>query len=102
MSADRLSATSPDRRDPAPRRPRSPRANEEALDQFLLAELDDSTLSRMDRDELTRVIEVSGHPWRADLAARLPYADRNTLLRLAFLGRHCTRQRLRGARGQCP
>lgn len=71
---------------------------DEALDLSLLAGLDDATLSRMDRDELTRVIVASGHPWRADLPARLPYADRGTLLRLAFLGRQCSRRRLQGGR----
>lgn len=98
MSTIRLQRVSASRGGPAASAPSVPAELDEALDLSLLAGLDDATLSRMDRDELTRVIEVSGHPWRADLGARLPYADRTTLLRLAFLGRHCTRQKLRDAR----
>jgi hypothetical protein len=49
----------------------------------------------MAREELARVIIASGHPWRDDgLEARLPYAERSTLLRMAFLARMCSRHRL--------
>lgn len=98
MSTIRLRRVAASRGDLGAPAPSAPSDSDEALDLSLLAGLDDATLSRMDRDELTRVIEVSGHPWRADLGPRLPYADRTTLLRLAFLGRHCTRQKLRDAR----
>lgn len=79
---------------------RSPRhratgSAEEALDADTLAELDDATLAAMARDELARVIIASGHPWRVDgLEAQLPYADRPTLLRMAFLARMCSRHQL--------
>ena len=70
-------------------------ATDAGLDVGTLAELDDATLAAMARDELARVIIASGHPWRDDgLEARLPYADRPTLLRMAFLARVCSRHRL--------
>jgi len=71
---------------------------DEALDAGTLAELDDATLAAMARDELARVIIASGHPWRVDgLESQLPYADRPTLLRMAFLARVCSRHRLQVA-----
>jgi hypothetical protein len=73
----------------------APANSGEALDAGMLAELGDATLAAMAREELARVIIASGHPWRDNgLEARLPYADRSTLLRMAFLARICSRHRL--------
>ena len=63
----------------------------EALDRTSVAEMSATLIDKMTHDELVRVIGGSNLPTlrRADLQDRLPFYDRDTLLRLAHVARRC-------------
>ena len=67
----------------------------EALDRTSIAEMSATLIDKMTHDELVRVIGASRLPTlrRADLQDRLPFYDRDTLLRLAHLARRCCQNR---------
>jgi len=65
-------------------------ANLEALDQAEIANLSSMQISRMTRGELTRMVRASRLPV---LRARPEYLDRDTLERLAHVGRLACRNR---------
>jgi hypothetical protein len=68
---------------------------EEVLDAYTIAELTDRAIEAMTRDELIRLIHAGRYPrLQADADQHTPYADRATLLRVAFLVRRCCRNRI--------
>jgi hypothetical protein len=63
---------------------------EDALSRREVAELTNSVIHEMTRDELIRVILASRHPWRGpELDSHLRFIDRESLLCMAFLARKC-------------
>ena len=63
----------------------------EALDKSAVAELSATLINAMTRDELVRMIRVASLPVLLcpDLDRHLPFYDRETLTRLAYLARRC-------------
>ena len=66
-----------------------------------IADLSNEQIQSMSDDELFKMIRASEHPWESDAMERhLIYADRSTLLRLAYLVRNCCRNAERAAHDQ--
>lgn len=63
----------------------------EVLDKSSVAELSATLIDSMARDQLIRVIRAAGLPdqFRPDVQKCLPFYDRETLKRLAYLARQC-------------
>lgn len=56
------------------------------------ADLSNEQIESMSDDELFKLIRASEHPWEdSEMERHLIYADRSTLLRLAYLVRNCCR-----------
>lgn len=71
-----------------------PLGNSSALDEVEVAELPSHIVSRLERDELVRVIETARLPLLTpDLRRRLQWLDRPQLERLAHLARRCCQNR---------
>lgn len=70
-----------------------PSAPNEALDRWLIAELDAVTINQMTDEELARVIEVANLPQllNQEQSFVLPRGNREAILRLAHLARYCCR-----------
>jgi hypothetical protein len=67
----------------------------EALDPGTIADLSDSTVAEMTRDELVRLICAADLPLPSGFdAERLRLQDQTTLERLAFLARRACRNRV--------
>ena len=63
--------------------------------QFELPVLSNDTIETLEHAELADVILRADMPHLApDVSRRLPYYDRPTLVRLAYLARECSRKRL--------
>jgi hypothetical protein len=57
-----------------------------------IAGLSDQKIESLTNAELCELIRLSEHPWsEAKMESHLSYADRCTLLRLAYLARRCCR-----------
>lgn len=69
------------------------RITENALDKSVVAELSESAIDNMTCDELVRVIRAAAltYALHSNFDHRLPYYDRATLRRMAYLARRCCR-----------
>lgn len=67
--------------------------SENGLDKSAVAELSDSAIDNMTCDELVRVIRAASliDALHSNFDRRLPYYDRTTLRRMAYLARRCCR-----------
>ncbi|MCA9015733.1 MAG: hypothetical protein KDA77_10420 [Planctomycetaceae bacterium] len=67
----------------------------EALDQTLIADLPNEQIHQMTKGELVRVVQAANPSvLNAECQQRLPWFDRATLERLAFLARYCCQNRI--------
>jgi hypothetical protein len=89
---------SPERTATRPQRPeRTPPAakaaeNVQGYSRRVISELSNEQIESMSEDDLFRLIRASEHPWDdGEMERHAVFADRRTLLQLAYLARNCCR-----------